>query len=178
MAIPAILAQEVWSVAQGMIAQRVGAFNLGLERYRVLTTPEIARALYREYADRPGVSRQSLYGLAVRARNSFLLAERMQNDTALQLARSAIPIDPALRPGDERYRYRVLVEFTGTDGNPDSAVVEIRTDQAQTMDSIRANINELIDWDRYPRASRQQVIASSLLNADAQVTVISVGRRA
>lgn len=178
MPLPAILAQEVWSVAQGMISRRIADFARGETRYRILTPTEITRALRSEYLGRPGVTGQALRGLAVRARNAFMIGERMQADAGYRPPRGAAPIDPALRPGDEAYRYRVLVEFQGEDGTPDAAVVEIRTDAAQTHQQIADNIAELIDWDRYPRATRQAVIGAALMNQDAQVSVISVGRRA
>lgn len=102
----------------------------------------------------------------------------MTADPGMTPTRSQLPVDPTLGPGDERYRYVVLVRSTARDGRVGEAVVEMRSDDPLSLAEMREQAAQYIDLDDYPnRQGKKGILRADISAGNVTVDVLSSGRR-
>lgn len=87
-------------------------------------------------------------------------------------------MDPSIRPADARYRYRVAVEVTGSNGQVERTVAQFDSDTQMSHGQIHAEVEADIEGHTSDRRSVRQAIAQIAQGATVSVLIISAGQRA
>ena len=145
---------------------------------RLPTRREIYERLREKYSHVEGWNHQTGYAIATRERNAALAALSMQAQPDRPVANNLLPLAQSAGAGVDRYEYEVVVRWTRTNGEADSAVVTVTSDTPLSASAISQFAADQIDWTAYPsgRAGRQRAIGSALAGGEFSAEVISAHR--
>lgn len=164
--------------AIGMIGERIRVTPV-LRLLRDVPEQEVlARRLQRAFAHVPGAQFRDWYTLAGRAIRGFEQAHQMNQNPALAPVSRNLPIDPTIRPGEERYRYYVLTRITDASGHVSTFTSDVRSDTPMSQAQIQQEVSAHVESYDSAKRTGANAIATAQGEYRVDVTILSAGRRA